>query len=475
MSLNENQNVECIGNSIHEFVNEFLNSYLNMPNNMVVKEMDPDRFDFVKNIGIPKEGRAVKEVVHELVKDVYPYGHNSGHPRYFGFVPSNSSLLSWLGDILTTAYNRHAGSYANFPAGNNIENQVIQWLCHKAGYNDQASGLFVSGGSMANMSALTIARDKILTEDTWHLGVAYVSSQTHSSVAKGLRIIGIGKARIRVVPVNENFELDVKELKRMIEEDKQAGLLPFTVIASAGTTNTGSIDPLKEIAEICKQYHLWMHVDGAFGASVLLSNTYKHLLSGIELADSISWDAHKWLFQTYGCGMILVKDKTDMLNSFHVNPEYLKDLERDDDCINPFDLGIELTRPARGLKLWLTLQVLGSDVVSDAIDHGFYLAKLVQSELEKLDDIEIVSPACLAMINFCFNPTHLNEAQKDELNLQISKRIIDSGYAGIFTTVLKGKKVLRICAINPETTKEDICNTIQHLNDYYKELVNTYQ
>ena len=471
MNKNINELNQTIEKIICDFVKEFISNNEEIEYSTILKEIDEDHFETIKQLGIPQKGRLVEDVVNEMVNDVYPYGHHANHRRYFGFVPSNTTMLSWLGDILTTAFNRHAGGYANFPVGCNIENQVISWLCEKAGYDKKAGGLFVSGGSMANMSALTIARDHLLTEDTWHLGVAYVSSQTHSSVAKGLRVIGIGNKRIRVVPCNEHFEMDMNTLEKMIEEDKKAGLLPFTVIASAGTTNTGSIDPLEEIASICEKHQLWMHVDGAFGASILLSNTYRHLLKGIEKADSISWDAHKWLFQTYGCGMVLVKDKTNMLNSFHVSPEYLKDLERDDDCINPFDLGIELTRPARGLKLWLTLQVLGSDRVSDCIDHGVYLAKLTQSELEKLEDIEIVSSAKLAMINFRFNPTHLSEEEKDELNLQISKKIVDSGVAGIFTTILNGKKVLRMCAINPETTKEDIQATIQHVYHYYKKFV----
>lgn len=468
--INEVINDSKIEQVIEEFVSDFIEYSHNLPDQRVVNEVDQERFDLIKNTNIPKKGRLVKDVVDEMINDVYYYGHNPSHPRYFGFVPSNVSLLSWLGDILTAAFNRHAGSLANFPVGCNVENQVIEWLCQQAGYDKKAGGLFVSGGSMANMSALTIARDKILDEDSWHLGVAYVSGQTHSSVAKGLRIIGISNQRIRKVPVNKDYQMDVVALKEMIEADKQKGLLPFVVVASAGTTNTGSIDPFKEIAKICQEYQIWMHVDGAFGASVLLSNTYRHLLSGIELADSISWDGHKWLFQTYGCGMVLVKEKRDMANAFHVHPEYLKDLETgDEDALNPWDLGIELTRPARGLKLWVTLQTFGSDAISDAIDHGIHLARLAQRELEKISDVEIVSPAQLAMINFRFNPNDYNEKQKDDLNQLISKKIIDSGYAGVFTTELNGKKVLRICCINPKTSYEDMCNTVKLLNQFYHE------
>lgn len=212
-----------------------------------------------------------------------------------------------------------------------------------------------------------------------------------------------------------------------------------------------------------------MHVDGAFGASVLLCRQYRHLLKGIELADSLSWDAHKWLFQTYGCGMVLVNDKSNMVKTFHSHPEYLKDLDTEEEYLNPWNLGVELTRPARGLKLWITLQVMGSSAVSDAIAHGFHLAECAQQELLKNRDVEIVSPARLATLNFRYAPAGLTEKQKDELNLRISREIIASGFAGIFTTELNGKKVLRICAIHPDTTQADIRQIIRRLNDYYYE------
>ena len=228
--------------------------------------------------------------------------------------------------------------------------------------------------------------------------------------------------------------------------------------------------PLPEISALCKKYNLWFHIDGAYGASVLLSPKYKSLLNGTELADSISWDAHKWLFQTYGCAMVLVKDIRNLFHSFHVNPEYLKDLENDIENVNTWDIGMELTRPARGLKLWLTLQVLGSDLIGSAIEHGFQLAVWAEEALKGKQDWEIVSPAQMAMINFRYAPDDLTKEEQDLLNEQISCKILDSGYAAIFTTVLNGKTVLRICAIHPEATQEDMQHTIDLLDQYGREL-----
>ena len=241
------------------------------------------------------------------------------------------------------------------------------------------------------------------------------------------------------------------------------------MVGTAGTTNTGAIDPLNAIADICDQYDMWFHVDGAIGGSLLLSDNCRKLLSGVERADSLSWDAHKWLFQTYGCAMVLVQDVENLYKSFHVSPEYLRDVESENGSLNMFDIGIELTRPARGLKLWLTLQVLGSDLLGSAIEQGFKQALWAQEAVEKLDNWEIVSHAQMAMLNFRFAPADLTEEEKDALNQRISARLNDSGYAAMFTTVLQGKTVLRLCAIHPETTREEIETTISMLDGFARD------
>lgn len=213
-----------------------------------------------------------------------------------------------------------------------------------------------------------------------------------------------------------------------------------------------------------------MHVDGAFGASVLLTR-YRDMLDGVELADSLSWDAHKWLFQTYSCGMVLARDRTHLLKTYSTHPEYLQDLESDADLVNPWDLGPELTRPARGLKLWFTLQAMGSDGLASAVEHGFTLARWAEDECRKDPDIEIVSPAQMAMVNFRFTPAGYPDTELDELNREISRRIVASGYAGVFTTELAGKTCLRICAIHPEAKEEDMRGTIRHLCAHCRDIL----
>lgn len=455
--------------AVENFVHMFCADKRESEAHKIIHDADNSQIAKLKKIGIPAKGCPIDKAVTEMMEEVYKYRASVNHPRFFGFVPGPASMISWLGDIMTAAYNIHAGNWATSSAASCIEQELISWLCEQAGYAEKSGGLFVSGGSMANMTALTAARDTILNEETQQLGVAYVSDQTHSSVAKGLRIIGIPNTRIRKIPTDRWFRMDIEQLKNTIKADIAEGLIPFVVVASAGTTNTGSVDPLPEIASLCQNYGIWMHVDGAYGASVLLTKKYKYLLKGIEAADSISWDAHKWLFQTYGCGMVLVKNKANLINTFHTHPEYLKDLEAKEGQVNYGDMGMELTRPTRGLKLWFTLQVVGSEAMGAAIEHGFQLAEWAEDELKKKRDWEIISHAQLAIVNFRFAPSGITDEQADELNQKISKAIIDNGYAGVFTTELNGKKVLRICAIHPDTMENDMRNTVRLLDKYAHE------
>ena len=463
-------NTQQLEDAVKDFVHDFCADKHDIHTQPVIQEADDLQLEKLENIEIPKKGRPVEEVVKEMEREVFRYCGNANHPRFFGFVPGPASCVSWLGDVMTTAYNIHAGGSKLAPTVNRIELNVIRWLSNLAGFGEKAGGIFVSGGSMANITALTAARDYKLDETTLQRGIAYVSEQTHSSVAKGLRVIGITPERLRTIPTDDKFRMRTDILEQTIEEDIKNDLIPFVVIGTAGTTNTGSVDPLKEIARICNKYDMWFHVDGALGGSVLLSEKHKEMLDGVELADSLSWDAHKWLFQTYGCAAVLVKDVANLERSFSVTPEYLRDLECDNGLINMFDIGIELTRPARGLKLWLTLQVLGTELMGSAIDQGFQLAKWAQESVEALEDWEIIAPAQMAMLNFRYAPNDLTEEQKDELNERVTTRLNESGYAAMFTTILNGKTVIRLCAIHPETTQEDIQTTISMLDKYAREI-----
>jgi L-2,4-diaminobutyrate decarboxylase len=420
----------------------------------------------LRNMQLSPEGRNFDEVVDEMLSAVYVHRARMNHPRCFAFIPTPASPLSWIGEMLTAAHNPFAGSWLQSSGPSAIERNLVDFLCARIGFPASAGGLFVSGGSMANLTALTVARDRMLAPEARAKAVVYVSSQTHSSVAKGLKIIGFLDHQIRRIDVDQDFRLDANRLRDAIAQDRAAGLKPFTVVASAGTTNTGSIDPLHAIADLCQAQKLWMHVDGAFGASIAMSSNHAWRLSGIERADSVSWDAHKWLFQTYGCGAILLRDRQHLQQTFHTRPEYLRDAQTDDETFNFWDFGPELTRPARSLKLWLTLQVLGLRAIGDAIDHGMQLAQWAEDEVCQHADWQIVSPAQLAIVCFRFAPPGYAPAELDAFNAGISRRAMTEGFAGVLTTQLNGHTALRICALHPDATEFDMRETVRRLNGY---------
>lgn len=459
----EEQN-QHIGRLMEDFVRrtvEFSNTLPDRP----IRQPDPQEvMDYLQGEAIPAQGRPLEEVYGEMLEDVYRDILFPQHPRSFACIPSTASLLSWMGDVMTNAFNPHASCQVNAPAANLIEKKLIGWMCGLAGYPQGSGGLFVSGGSIANLTALTAARDAKLAGADRSRARVYVSDQTHSSVAKGLHILGFNREQLRTIPTDRLFRMDVSCLRTAVEEDRQNGLFPFAVVASAGTTNTGSVDPLKAIAGLCRQYHMWMHVDGAFGASALVSPRQRKELAGIELSDSLSWDAHKWLLQTYGCSVALVRDKSTLVNSFAAHPEYLKDAQASQDSVEFWDLGPELTRPARGLKLWLTLQVMGTQALGQAIDHGCLLALAAQERLEGNPEWQVVSPAHFGIVNFRFAPSkEAPDATWDQINQEMAREVTATGFAQVYTTQLRGRTVLRLCAINPRTTPEDVLQTIQRL------------
>lgn len=453
-----------IGVLMQEFITRTVDFYNNLEVQPVRRPADRKTLEYLESLPVPESGRPVQEVYQEMLQEIYANTLLAQHPRSFSCIPSTASLFSWMGDVMTNAYNPHASCQVNAPAADLIEKKLIRWMCGLAGYPEESGGLFVSGGSVANLTALTAARDAKLTYEERKDAVIYVSDQTHASVAKGLHIIGFRKDQIRKVMIDTAFCMDLTALRAAVREDLENGKKPFAVVASAGTTNTGSVDPMREISAVCREYDMWMHVDGAFGASVLLSEKYREKLSGIELSDSLSWDAHKWLRQTYGCSVILVRSRSCLIHSFAAHPEYLKDAESTEGSIEFWDLGPELTRPARSLKLWITLQAAGSKEMGRMIEHGCALAELAERLIRRRPDWEIVSSAQLGIVNFRYiSKRELTEAELDICNQNISREITESGFAQVFTTELHGKKVLRMCTINPETTQKDICDTIEML------------
>ena len=301
------------------------------------------------------------DTVLHVAREIFHRRLRNDHPRFFGFIPSPASDFSWLGEVLNSAYNTHAGSWLQSSGPSAVEKSLVQWMAGDVvGFPESAGGLFVSGGSMANLSALMVARDQRLAFEDRPKAVVYMSEQTHSSVDKGLRILGFHDSQTRKIPCDSRFRMDVSLLKPTIVADRAAGKIPFLIVANCGTTNTGSVDLIDELSAITRSEGLWLHADGAYGASLLLCKPRRNLLRGAELCDSLSWDAHKWLFQTFGCGMVLGRDRRQLVEGFRVGGEYIVDaIEGGETFPNFWSYGPVLTRPARAMKLWFSFQLLG--------------------------------------------------------------------------------------------------------------------
>lgn len=442
----------------------------NLLNQPIIKPIDDYKKEKLKAIVIPEEPISIDLLKKHLYQDVYPYRDKLNHPRYFSFIPNSVSPYSIIGDTINASHNPYGGGTVLSEGPTIIEKMFLNWLGEQIGYDPKKlGGSFVSGGSMANLTGIILARDEYLEPEEYLKGLVYVSDQTHSSVAKGVRIAGISPNNVRKVPTDDNFMMDTSKLEEMIEEDISQGFKPFLIVGTCGTTNTGAIDPLEELSEISKKYNMWYHVDGAYGASYIFSKD-KDKLKGIELSDSLSWDAHKLLFQTYGCAMIIVKDLRKMVNSFSVGAEYLKDVETDINNVNFWDIGIEMTKPFRGMRLYTFLQLVGLNAVKEALNHTLDSPKYFYEEVSKYDFFEVVSKPQLATINFrYYNPKYtLNEL--NQINHKLSQMGLERGYAVYYTTMLRGKIVLRFCSTSTDLSRKEIKNIVDNIVEDIKSL-----
>ncbi|RGP70982.1 hypothetical protein FSPOR_3669 [Fusarium sporotrichioides] len=449
------EELDAISSSFQAIFDRLLQTTQNVREGPILRLAGPAEITRLREISTPGTAHPVRDAIEDAFT-ISDFRFRMNHPRTFAFIPAPVSPISWIGDCLTSAFNSFAGSALQGPGVAIIEQSLLKWLASKVGLPDTAGGIFVSGGSMANMSGMVLAREHILEEGTESLGIAYLSDQTHHSVTKALRIIGIKHSQIRFIPTNSSFQMDISALRKQIQTDRAANLKPFVIVGTCGTTNTGSIDPLKALAEVRDDERIWLHIDGAFGASAVLGATRSAVTKGLEFADSISWDAHKWLFQTYSCSLILVRNKIDLANVYTNDGDYLRDALEHEEIPDFWNLGMELTRPSRAMKLWFTLRVLGVDRIGRMVDHGFDLAEIAEAEVRKLPDWEVISPASMAIVTFRYAPAGKTEEELDALNAAISRNILENNIAGLLTTKVRGRVVLRICSISPVLTKEEL-------------------
>jgi glutamate/tyrosine decarboxylase-like PLP-dependent enzyme len=391
-------------------------------------------------------GRPFEEVLDFVNTRIVPHTMRVSHPRFFGFVPSPGNGLSALAETIAATVNVFAGTYMGGASATLIERQTMRWLAGEAGLPPAAGGITVSGGSYATLTALAAALHHR------GQGAAYFSDQTHSAVERALRALGVTTQR--KLPTDGLGRLDIAALASAIAADQAAGIHPCCVIANAGTTSTGAVDDLPAVAALARRHGLWYHIDGAYGGGAVVAPRGRAALAGIELADSLALDPHKWLFQPFDLGCVLVRDERLLLDTFHVMPDYLKDIERLEAHVNPCDRGLELSRPFRVLKLWLSLQVFGTDALRAAVARGFELAEFAEQRLRASAVWEILTPAQMAIVTFRHKQTDATV---------LADRLAATGYALLTTTKAGGHPALRFCTINPNTTESDLETTIARI------------
>lgn len=409
----------------------------------------------------PEEGAEFDALLDVLRTEVMPYHAREPHPRFMGFVPGCPTFPAVLGDWIATGYNVFAGVWSVAAGPNALELTVLDWFRRWMGMPEGTGGLLTSGGSQATLTAIVAARHAAVGEDASRLErlVLYTSDQAHSSIVRAAWIAGVPRANVRLVPTDDALRMDAAALGAAVRRDRDAGLLPFLVAASAGTTNTGAVDPLDAIADVCAHEALWMHVDAAYAGFAALEPRGQALLSGLGRADSITLDPHKWLWVPFECGCLLARDPARLAALFRIFPEYLRDVAAGEEEVNFADYGEQLTRYARALKVWLSVRYFGVATLRAEIAAGIDRAELAERLVREAPELEVLSPAQFGILCFRVRPPGVDASSSaglDALNERVNARVNANGRFLASSTRIRGSFSLRLCVPGFRTTDEDV-------------------
>ncbi len=412
---------------------------------------------------VPQEGRPLAEVYEDLVRNMLPYPMGNIHPRFWMWYMGASNFTGALGDFLAAILGSNLGGGDHAAA--EIDKQVVNWLKEMMGYPVTASGTLVSGGSMANLIGLTVARNRMSGIDLRELGVGalkaplrfYGSDQIHSCHQIAMEAMGLGNRALYRVPTDAACRMDIAALRAAIAQDRAAGDQPACVIATAGTVNTGAIDDLEAIADLCADEGLWLHVDGCIGALLAIAPEGKALVRGIARADSIALDPHKWLHAPFEVGCALVRDAEAHFGSFTVTPEYLENAPRGiASGAWLHDFGLQTSRGFRALKVWMALEEHGVAKFGRLIDQDLAHARYLAERIEATTDLSICFPTEINIVCFRYDPGGLSEAALKSLNTEIMVRMQEAGIAAVSDTTVHGRHCLRAAINNHRTTRADL-------------------
>ncbi len=442
---------ETLGRAVTKLISEHAARLDDAP---VTSPAKPDELKQLFAGPLPLEGTSAEEIFEQFARDVAPHAMQVPSPRYFGqFNPAPLAIGVWA-DALCSSLNQNAGAWRNGPTSAMIESQCLRWLCELIGYGSKAFGVLASGGSEANLIALKCARDRVAPEimrqgsSTNNLTV-YTSEQCHYSIEKSLDILGMGRDSLRKIETDDQFHVRLDSLRFAIKKDIGEGHRPACIVGVAGTTSTGVIDPLPELAEIAREHDCWFHVDAAYGGALAFSDKQKSKLRGIESADSITFDPHKWMFVPFSCGATLVRDGGQVLrNSFDMSPEYLsEDRDFSDAQYDFFRYGQMGTRRFNALKLWMCFKFMGKSGYSETVERHIELTKYLAGRLAQLPGFQLVGEIETAVCCFRFLPETVRSMppqDQDRVQQALQQRVEKSGKAFFPSTILKGRRALRV-------------------------------
>ncbi len=386
----------------------------------------------------------------ELVETIARNSANNAGPGFLAYIPGGGLFASSLADLLSTTLDRFVNLWGEAPVAAQVENNVVRWLCDLFGFPFESRGILTSGGSMANFSAIVTARKDRLPEN-FLSGTLYVSEHVHASVTKAAMLAGFPVRNVRKVPADPSLRMEVDALRRMIDEDRDAGLAPFAVVATAGTTNTGAIDPIAAVADLARDEGLWLHVDGAYGGFFQLTDRGRERFRGIERADSITLDPHKGMFLPYGTGALIVRDGAKLRDAHHVGAsDYLQDLAADAHIPNFNEYSAELSRDFRGLRVWFPLKLHGVSAFREALDEKLDLAEHLHEGLKAMPELELPWAPDLSIV-----PFRLRDGD-DAANRALLAAINASKRVFLSSTVLDGRFTLRACILSHRTHRDRI-------------------
>jgi aromatic-L-amino-acid decarboxylase len=418
---------------------------------------------------MPEAGRPFEDLLDLLFDRAVPKSFNTAGPGYLAYIPGGGLFHTAVADLIADTVNRYVGVWQAAPALSQLEANVVRWFCDVAGYPSGARGLLTSGGSLANFTALATARAERLPEDFLR-GVLYASDQTHHSVQKAARLAGFPARNVREVPSDDRFRLDLGALRAAVAADRAAGLSPFLVVGNAGTTNTGAVDDLAALADLAAAEGLWLHVDAAYGGFFLLTARGREALRGIERADSVTLDPHKGLFLPYGTGALVVRDGGALRRAQGLHADYLPARPPDEGFVDFSEISPELSRPFRGLRVWLPVMLLGVAPFRRALDEKLDLAAWAAAELGKMEEVEMVAEPQLSLLAFRVVRPGLDGEALDRLNRRFLERVNARRRVYLTGTVARGRFVPRICVLSFRTHQDRMAAAMEDIQSVAREM-----